>query len=256
MQESEFTENQEEFTRVIESILAALVPALTDAVVDIQKPVLETDKDKLKQVVGLDFIAFTKRLASGSKHICDALFELSKTQSDLHISIEGAVKDFLKMTTFFGNIHLNSKPYVNGIIQNKTIQEICGISPATIEALYQAAKYLYEQQDYQEASDAFGILVFLNSQTHLFWLGLGNSEFFCNHYQAALTAYAFAMRADPFDPHCHIYSCKCYEALGQIDQAINALDLALIAISDNKKYEALKPPLAAEKMRLQNKKTK
>lgn len=253
MHESEFTENREAFARIIQNILAALAPALTDAALDIKKPVLPPAKDKVKQEIGQDFLIFTKRLASGSKYICDALLEVSKIKPSIHIDIETATRDFMKMTAFFGNIHLNPAPYVDGMMQNKTIKEICGLTDATIEALYQAAKYLYEQQDYQEASDAFGILIFLDSKSHLFWSGLGHSEFFCGRYQAALKAYSFAMRCDPFDPHCHIYSSKCYEALKYLPEAINALDLALIVIKDRKDLSQLRHQIGAEKVRLQNK---
>ena len=126
------------------------------------------------------------------------------------------------------------------------------MSDDTLEALYQAAKQLYEQQHYHEATALFGILSFFNAKQPIFWIGLGSCEYFCHHYEAALFAYGMAMHANPNDPAPHLYSCRCFEELKQIDNALNALNLALFLIKGDESKNELRKQIEEEKRDLQS----
>lgn len=136
--------------------------------------------------------------------------------------------------------NISKKNLMVEIQEGKSMQEIYGISDETIEHFYHAAKAIYDRKDYEDAINAFSFLCFLNRKNYAFWIGLGNSEFFCNRFEEALQAYAFAVLADPFEPTPHIQSCFCYEKMGDRELAKNALDLALISMGDNVEHAEMK----------------
>src|SRR5581483_249883 len=145
------------------------------------------------------------------------------------------------------------KAYFEGLGQEKSLQEMCGMSDETLKRFYKAAKYLYEHKEYEHAMAVFGILNLLNPKKPIFLLSIGHSAYFLHQYEAALNAYAICSMKHPLEYSCHLYSCKCYEEMNQIDLAINALDLALIVIADNPELNALKQEIASEQKRLTQK---
>jgi type III secretion system low calcium response chaperone LcrH/SycD len=144
----------------------------------------------------------------------------------------------------------NPSEYLLLLARDKTLQEIFGLTDETMEKLYQAAKFIYEQQHYAESAAAFSVLCSINPSNHTFWIGFGNSEYFCQNYQMALVAYALAAQANPNDPMCHFFSAHCYEALKQKDHAINSLELALLTIGDLPEFSQWKQKAVEHKQRL------
>ena len=140
--------------------------------------------------------------------------------------------------------------YFKGLEEEKSIQEMCGITDETLEHMYRAAKELYDLKDFHAAKAAFSFLTLLNPFRYVFWLGLANSAVYCQAFDCALTAYAFAIEINPSDPICYIYSSRSFEELKQWDNAINALDLALLVIEKNSVYADWKQKIQEEKMRL------
>ena len=157
------------------------------------------------------------------------------------------VDELLKLLALAAVIAHERQRFIDDLSAGRTLQDMAGISDATLEKLYQAAKLLFEQKRYQEAADAFGFLTMLNGDRYPFWLALGNSEYNLNNYDAALFAYAFACRTNPDDHLCHIFSSRCYEALGDPDNAKNALELAIYAIGDNPDLQELKIELEQQR---------
>lgn len=122
--------------------------------------------------------------------------------------------------------------FIEELSQDKSIQEIAQISDASLEKMYKAAKYLYDNGRFQEAADAFNFLTLLNSQKVAFWYGLANSAYQLKNYKEALMAYTLVCQLVPDDYFCHIFSSRCYEALGDVKNAINSLELAQYVLGD------------------------
>ena len=208
---------------------------------------------KLQHEIESDLLKLKRRLDNGAMQLVQTLPEVMKTHPE--INIEAVAIDLATVMKYLLTLSEHAEEYVQGLLHEKSVQEIAGMSSETLEALYQSAKYLYEHQQYEEAADSFGLLTLLNAKHPIFWLGLGNSEFFCHRYEPALTAYAMAVYVNPFDPTPHLYSCKCYEEIHELDNAVNALDLALYVLEQNQDESGMKEQIQTERQRL-NKKLK
>lgn len=226
-----------EFAKVVADLLVEQKPEQNKMVPK------QAEKAKLGEELRHEFITLKRRLENGSRALEHGLQQAAKENHQIHVA---AVKaDLQKLAGFLDGVRPNQK--------GETLQEIVGIEEATIDALYAATKYLYDRQNYQEAADAFGVLTLLNPNYPSFWIGFGNAEYFCNHFEAALLAYAMAVEADPEEVMPHLYSCRCYEQLHQLDNAINALDMALFVIQEKGGLTDLKQEIEREKNRLQQK---
>lgn len=208
----------------------------------------KVQKEILAQTLTTELIGLKRRLESGAKCFMKTLEVLSKEHPE--INLENVAADFEKLTQYCSTFEENVEEFETAVEEGKSIQELAGMSWATIEALDLAAKRLYDEKRYADAADCFCILTILKPQEITFWLGFGNAEYFSQHYEAALMAYALAVHANPDDPAPHLYSSKCYEELKQIDNAINALDLALYVIRDEKNRDQLKTWIERETKRL------
>ncbi len=186
------------------------------------------------------------RLKNGMVALLSAMSESEVGCDDAEI-----MDDLAKISNLVVLIADDRQRFIDELIDDKTIQEIAGISDGAIEKMYQASKWLYDQKRYQEARDAFGFLTMLNSQKFAFWLGLGNSEYQLQNYSAALYAYAFESRVNPTDYFCHMFACRCYEALNDLDNAKNSLELALYVIGDNPEHQEIKLTLEQHAKRIE-----
>lgn len=232
------------------AVLAEQIADAQPASVQLLQP-KKVYKERVQHEIKHSIDSFEKTMHTGVIQLFRALTEVTTLHPNL-ITKE-VRQDLVKLASFPKVAEEAIEKLKKGAEEDKSYQEILGMSKATVEAFYQAAKYLYEQQHYQEASAAFQVLTFINAKEPLFWIALGNSEYFCHHYEPALIAYALAGHIDLFNPTCHLYSCKCYEELGQIDNAINALDLALIAIAGDATQSVLVQKIDEEKNRLRQK---
>lgn len=110
--------------------------------------------------------------------------------------------------------------------QGQILQEVLGLATNTIESMYKVAKYLYDNQQYEEAASAFCLLTLLNPSYSSFWQGLGNSEYFLRRYREALIAYNCAVQMEPDDPLPLLLSTKCHMALEHYPAAKATLVMA------------------------------
>lgn len=113
-----------------------------------------------------------------------------------------------------------------------SFQEILHLPDELIEKCYQAARTIFERQNYEDAADAFLFLTTLNPQIECFWLGLGLSEQLMNRYEPAITAYNMCILIEPSNPMPHIHMAECFWLLEDRIQAINSLEKA-IELSQN-----------------------
>lgn len=196
-------------------------------------------------------IAVFKKLRLGYLHLFEYLIDLS-AQTVTH-EMEGALKSITQMTAIASVLSDRKNDYIKLLQNNMTLQQIFSLDDTALHALYLAAKYIYEQQNYKEACSAFALLALLNPLQTTFWIALGNCEYFCHNYEGAVLAYTMASKLDPLDPTSHFFSSKCFEATRDISSALSQLDLALAIIDKNPQQVSWKAKVEQEKMRLSQK---
>jgi type III secretion system low calcium response chaperone LcrH/SycD len=208
------------------------------------------DTKKMQKEIAHSLQPIVQRMEKGMTKILELLTTSSIQEMDSELLSEKLTEQLCQFAAIASVLAEHPQEYFFLLTHNKTLEEIFGLSNATIEALYQAARHLYEQQHYQEAAAAFSVLCVLCPKAHTFWIGLGNSEYFSQNYDAALVAYAMAIQANPRDPTPHFFSAHCYEKKGEKQYAVNALELALLAIGNQTEYAAWKQKALDHKLRL------
>lgn len=132
------------------------------------------------------------------------------------------------------------------IDEGKTLQEIFGYDDATMVKFYLCAKNLFERQEWKKSADAFLFLTSLNPYISSYWLGLGMSEQLRGKFQGALLAYAMAILTDVENPLPHYQSAKCYQSMGEMQNGIFSLELAVECAKRKPEYSNILE--AAEEM--------
>lgn len=205
-----------------------------------------------KEAIRRDFIHSLNPIVQRMQHGMSQILEFL-TSSAAHDPIslsEDVTQQLCQIAAVASVMSENPQEYLMMLARDKTLQEIFGLTDETMEKLYQAAKYLYEQQNYYEAAAAFSVLACICPANHTFWMGFGNSEYFCHNYQSALVAYSLAAQTNSHDPLCHFFSARCYEALKQRDHAINSLELAILQIGNQPEFSHWKQKAVEHKQRL------
>lgn len=211
-----------------------------------QKALLERYQQEMLE----ELSTYKKRQKNGANKLIESLCELAKGQPELFTP--EVIDGIERIGALSERIAADDKAFCDHILKGGTIQEFAGVDNKTMDCLYQGAKRLYELQLLEDAADAFLFLTGLNPDAHVFWLGLANAEFHRKNYKEALSAYDKVIERNPFDPSFHMALCECYEALGEKDKALRAVDLALAAIQNNPEFADWKQGLEEEKLRLQH----
>jgi tetratricopeptide (TPR) repeat protein len=197
----------------------------------IHKPLLEERTDLLEKKALLIF----EKIEKGMRAMISSLPEI--LQHTPALESQKIVQALGDMITIASVIVQDAKPSLELMKQGTSMQEALEINEETLSTMYLAAKYLYEQEQYDEASSAFCLLSLLNPGRLPFWLGLGNSEFFLHRYQEALLAYGFASQVTESDSLPHILSAKCHMALENYPAAKLSLALAEMVQDKHKHYQ-------------------
>lgn len=253
MKKDPMQKRHEQSEKEVDASLKGFSAALAELLVEEESHKQNLLPKKLRQQqwqaeIDNEITDFEKKMENGASLIFKTLIELSKNRPELFSDeVADGIISFMK---YSGNVQDHQSEYIKALEKGQSLQELCGMSNKVLEAFYQTGKYIYEHQRYAEAADVFSVLTIFNSEEPVFWLGLGNSEYFCNKYEPALVAYAMVALTNPNDPFCHLYSSKCYEAIKDFDNAINALDLAIFVMGDNKEYKKLKEAAGTEQKRL------
>lgn len=174
-------------------------------------------QSKVEAQIKQQFNRFLKRIQIGLQELFVTLNRLHESSHDP--AFEEALSHFKQ---------LEDVPEVKG---RRTPKESYGLSSATMETFNKAAAFLYESKDYEKAVGVYTFLSYLDPNEAAFWLGLGNSEYYCRSYEAALVAYEAAAEVNPDDPQHFLFSSHCYDELGQIEKAIKCCDQALVLIA-------------------------
>lgn len=113
------------------------------------------------------------------------------------------------------------------ILQNSSWKKQLGISDECMLALYQSARWLFEQDDFQQAENAFFAICSIDPSQFVFWVGLGHACFHNAHYQQAIEAYAMSAALHNENAWPHIWAANCFESEGDFLHAKMALEEAL-----------------------------
>jgi len=240
----------------IEDFITASTEQITKAAIE-ETPVStlisrKQQEEKLALEVNDCLHEHFKKIERGGAHIFTKLVELSNIEPNLlSEKICNEIANFgIQSGAFFDDI----EAYNAKIEDNKSLREIFELSNETIGAFYKAAAEIYREKRYQDAADAFSVLVILDPDVYLFWFGLANSEYFCNHFDQALIAYAMTIQLKPSEPLNYIFSANCYEEICDYSNALNSLEEALSIIDlDKEKYIAIYQKIIEQRKRIENK---
>jgi len=253
--EKEESEKQQSADELLELTAANLAEMIVQDAKNNERQLLPHDVEKER--AKLEFIKTLQRsketLENGVHELFKALAVLSKSDATLFSSKLG--NELAELVQFCSSLDDEEEleKYAKATLEDKSVQELCNISNETLVHFYNAAAYLYAREQYEQALAVFAVLILLNPKHSQFWLGSGNAAYFLHQYPIALQAYTMCAITNPFELRCHLYASRCHEALGQIDQAINALDLGLITIIDQAVEAHVREALDKERVRLVNK---
>lgn len=117
--------------------------------------------------------------------------------------------------------------------ESLALQDLLGISEETMGLFYQCGCNLYEHRQFQEASQVFFVVAFLNIGRSNPWISLGLASKQIENHEEALHAFAMASIADTNSAIPQIYSAECYIAMKQYPDAIASLEFASEIATDH-----------------------
>lgn len=171
------------------------------------------------------------RLDRGFQNMLEHLEDLQQTDPGaLDLSVISHIAEMMVIATTIG---LQKNTIVEQVAEGACLQDVLEIPDSGVDSLYKGAKYFYEQQLYEEASIVFTILSLLQPAQPIFWLGLGNSEYFLSRYKQALMAYTLASHVDNHEPQYHILAARCHQVMGNRGGALSSLHLAELSAIDD-----------------------
>lgn len=114
-------------------------------------------------------------------------------------------------------------------LANEEKGPFAAISKEKKDEIYALAYMLYQNQQYQEASTLFRLLIEAHPSEAKFWKGLGACLQMQKDYDEALNCYscsAYFSSQNQLDPYLYVYAADCHFALKQIDAGLKALEAA------------------------------
>ena len=114
------------------------------------------------------------------------------------------------------------------------------LSKDSIEALYFTAYGCYNQGKIDDATGYFRLLTQADTRTKKHWMGLAACFQLKKEYKQAIEAYEIAVALEPTDPYVHFHAANCYYSLGNIEDALFALECAKRAIKSQPATDSLK----------------
>jgi tetratricopeptide (TPR) repeat protein len=192
--------------------------------------------EKLTNTLEEKALKIFQKIEKGFKKILESLPEMFGSFKGA--SSKEIVQAFGDMISVASVLIHDPEPSLSFMAKGRTIQELLGVSEKTLCSMYMAAKYLYDNEQYEESASAFTLLSLLNPSYSSFWQGLGNSEYFLGKHKEALIAYNFAAQMDPNDPLPYILSAKCHIALEHFSAAKTMLGLAEATQDKSRSYQS------------------
>lgn len=107
--------------------------------------------------------------------------------------------------------------------QGGTLGDLRGFGPSEYEAIFLVGHTLYGQVKYEDAAQVFAYLVMNNPYDRRFAQALGSATQMQGKWADAIGYYATAIVMDMADPQPVFHTAECLAALGQVDDARDAL---------------------------------
>jgi len=122
------------------------------------------------------------------------------------------------------------------------LRNINGISDSEMEMVYAMGYNFYRAARLDDAAKVFKFLCLFDHLTPKYWIGMGAVQQLQKDYKAAVVSYGYASMLDLKNPKPQLHSAECFLAMGDVTNAISALE-ALLAFcpddtADGKKYRA------------------
>lgn len=111
-----------------------------------------------------------------------------------------------------------------------------------IQDIYALAFLLYQNQQYQESSNFFRLLVVACPSEKKFWKSLGASLQMQKDYEEAISCYMSCFQLsdqDHLDPYLFVQTADCYFALQQVEAALKALEVAHLYATETRETRVL-----------------
>jgi len=119
-------------------------------------------------------------------------------------------------------------------------QQIINFSDETMHKLYEICLKLFEEKSFKDAANSFLFLATLNPHHAGYWLGLGMATQMCHDYETAIDAYELAACLEIANPVPYFYLGKCYFAIHELENSLQALNLAIEIASEFEEYQELR----------------
>jgi len=205
--------------------------------------------ERYKKEIQGEFSAYRAGQIVGASKLALALQALASEMPELFTNKVVAGID--RIAGLSDYIAKHEKAVTEQLNNGTSLQEIAKVDDTVMDILYQAAKRLYDKALFADAADVFGFLTGFAPSNYIYWLGLANAEYQQRRFHEALQALHNVCSAIPNDPACHLTASRCYVEIGQIDKAVEALELSLVAIRESQECMDWKEGIEQEKQHLQ-----
>jgi type III secretion system low calcium response chaperone LcrH/SycD len=126
------------------------------------------------------------------------------------------------------------------IVEQKTLKDIYGFTPAMLEVVYQYGYTLFKAGKYQEALLAFDYAKRLDPLDTRYPFSLAASHHYLKHYAEAAENYKICTTLDPSNPLPYFHAYDCYLKIGDLSSARDAIQHAVKAAEKQPQYAQLK----------------
>jgi tetratricopeptide (TPR) repeat protein len=197
----------------------------------------------LQKELESSLLAFKHKVERGVTVLFEAAQKIAKSNHHIR-EVSFALSRF---TVYLMKLPERLDAYSKQLEQNISIQAECKIPDHTVALLYDAAKWLYKAERFEDASAAFGVLTLLDAKKDSYWIGFGNAEHSLKRYENAFFAYSIASYMNPFRPALYLFACRSRAALAEFDNIVRAVDLTVALTHDDKKHKPLRKIVAVAK---------
>jgi hypothetical protein len=192
--------------------------------------------------------AFKNKLERGINALIKGAEEHSR--KDPSFPLKEAISCTCRLIVFLLRIPKHLDEYEKMLECNIPVKEACRIPDTIISSFFEIAVSYHKAGKWEDASDCFGILTFLDSSCEKFWIGFANAEYSCGRFDNAFFGYSVASYVNPFNPALYLFSCRSLEALSNFQNVFNAMNLTFSIDSEDPEWQLLKKVMKVAKERL------
>ncbi len=121
------------------------------------------------------------------------------------------------------------------LADRKSISDVLGFTPESIDKFYQAAHQLIAQKRWKEAKDAFFFLVTIAPQVSECWLGLGLAYGQCKETEGAIQSYLRAIALSPHKADGYVSFVRLFTVMNDLPRAQKVCDIGLSFVKEHEK---------------------